>query len=112
MAQQLAALAAAAAIAISPSACTPQAETGFVEIKRTFPQTSQGVYRLNGEDVAGLEPGAAATVVVRQKTGATKVEFYRDTRTYLLCDFTLGRNRIVTVTLFLDNREIKCSVQL
>jgi hypothetical protein len=101
-----------ALLSIGPSSCQLGEETGFVEMKREFQQVSSGTYRLNGEDVTGLAPTAANTsVVVRKKTGPIKVEFVRD-RTYELCTFQLRKNRIATVTLYLENREIRCSVQL
>lgn len=109
---RLFALGGALLLGIQPGSCLKQEETGFVEVKRQFAQASTGVYRLNGEDIAGLNGTAGVTsVVMKQKTGPITMEFHRDGRIYTLCDFPLARNRIVTVTLFLDNREIRCRVE-
>ncbi|MEJ1160702.1 hypothetical protein [Prosthecomicrobium sp. N25] len=103
---------AAVALALAATGCRVAEEpTGFVEVKRQFAQ-SNGTYRLNGEAVAGLADAAGATAVIRQKSGPVTVAFERDTRTYDLCRFDLGKNRIVTVTIYLEGREIKCAVQL
>lgn len=107
------ALSATVLLGIQPGSCLKSEESGFVEVRRQFSQVSNGIYRINGEDIAGLNGAAGATtVVVKQKTGPVRIEFHRDARVYTLCDFKLGRNRIATATLYLDNREIRCSVEL
>lgn len=104
---------AAAAFALVLAGCIDQETTGFVELKRTFPLgSSTGAYRLNGEDIAGLAaPDSNATVVLRRKTGPMRLDFVREPRTWELCSFDLAKNRIVTVTIYLDGRDIRCAVQ-
>lgn len=101
----------AAALAIALGGCQLTDETGFVEVKRQFAPPPTGVFRLNGEDIPGIATaGPAATTVVRQKTGAMRIDFIRDGQVYALCRFDLRKNRIVTVTLYLEAREIRCGV--
>lgn len=104
--------AAALAVMVSFAGCQVTEDTGFVEIKRQFSPPAIGSFRINGEDVPGFTgPGQTATAVLRQKTGPVRIEFYRDGQSYALCRFDLKKNRIVSATLFLDSREIKCSIQ-
>ncbi|KPL54469.1 hypothetical protein ABB55_21465 [Prosthecomicrobium hirschii] len=92
--------------------CKLTEETGFVELRRQYAQTGAGIYRLDGEEVPGLaNPTATASAIVRRRTGTVTLDFFRADRAYELCRFPLAKNRIVTVTLTLEGREIKCRVE-
>lgn len=111
---QLAAWASAGLIALGLNSCAGDDPVGYVAIKRTFPQTAlHDTYRINGVEIAGLaaaEP--SAEVVVRQKVGKVVIELFRgEALHWQLCSFDLGKNRLVTATIYLQNRDIRCSVQ-
>ncbi|MBT9289176.1 hypothetical protein [Prosthecodimorpha staleyi] len=103
---------AAALVGVGLAGCKLSEETGFVELRRQYAQTGAGIYRLEGEEVPGLaNPTATASAIVRRRTGTVTVDFFRADRAYELCRFPLAKNRIVTVTLTLEGREIKCRVE-
>ena len=111
---QLMAWAGAGLIALGLNSCMSEDPVGYVEIKRTFPQTTlHDSYRLNGVEIAGLasaEP--SAQIVVRQKVGKVVLELYRgEQMRWQLCTFEVGKNRLVSATIYLQNRDIRCSVQ-
>ena len=99
--------------AVSLSSCLPEEGTGYVEIKRLYaPISTRDVYKLNGEEIAGLRTlEANLTLVLKAKTGPAKLELFREDQHWLLCKFDLGRNRIVTATISLQGRDIRCTVQ-
>jgi hypothetical protein len=88
--------------------------TGFVEVKRAFaPLDARDVIRLN--DAVVLTAAAAATdgvasVVVRQKTGAVRLDYARGDLVRSLCSFSLRKNRIVTATLTQTRNGIACAL--
>ncbi|MDR3494637.1 MAG: hypothetical protein P4L82_08540 [Ancalomicrobiaceae bacterium] len=111
---QLMAWASAGLMALGLNSCTGEDPVGYVEITRTFPQTSsRDTFRINGAEVAGLNSAdPMAKVVVSQKVGKVVIELYRgEALHWQLCAFDVARNRLVTATIYLQNRDIRCSVQ-
>jgi hypothetical protein len=102
-------LIAAGALTMLVGGCQPGDSYGYVQIKRMFAQGPNDNFRLNGQALDDLKRGS--NVIIRQKTGATRLEFDRGGAVATLCAFDVGKNRIVTATIAVENGRLKCGVQ-
>jgi hypothetical protein len=95
----------APAILLVLAAC--KEDTGYVEIKVapgfTVPPMVLGTAR--------IDPAKSASTVLRQKVGAAKLEYERDGRRVPFCEFSVRKNRIVTVAVSALGRDPRCKVE-
>ena len=96
-------------LAVTLAACQPVQPVGYVEVKRSFMPGPGDTYRLNGLALAELKRNAS--MVIRQNTGAVRLELDRAGLLLPLCNFDVGKNRIITANLQVVDGKIKCSVQ-
>jgi hypothetical protein len=89
--------------------CQPGETYGYVQIKRMFSPGPNDTFRLNGMALDDLKRGAS--VIIKQRSGATRLELDRGGAVATLCAFDVGKNRIVTATINVENGRIKCGVQ-
>jgi hypothetical protein len=87
--------------------CVP--ESGFVEIKRKVPLQRDDVLIVNKTTVVNLAQRDSA--VVKQPTGNTTLTLKRGERQEKLCEFSVNKNRVTTVTLTVSNALVRCSAQ-
>lgn len=92
------------------AACAPNDATGYVEVKRQVALGPADSYRLNGQVLEELK--TRTSIVLRQPAGLTKLEFVRAGAALPLCDFDLGKNRIVTATIQVVDGRLVCAKQL
>ncbi len=94
-----------AAMTFALAAC--KQDTGYVEVKVApgfiVPPLVLGAAR--------IDPAKAASTVLREKTGAAKLEYERDGRRVPFCEFEVRKNRIVTVAVSAFGRDPRCKVE-
>jgi len=73
-------------------------QPGFV-----VPPLALGTARLDAAKIGGA--------VLRQRTGAATLQFERDGKLVPFCEFSVRKNRIVTVTVSAVGRDPRCKVQ-
>ena len=88
--------------------CKERDTFGYVEVRKTV-SSSTDTFKVNSVALAELPRKGIA--VVRQPVGPAKLEVIRGERTYLLCSFDVGKNRLVTVTLSVSDGQLRCTVQ-
>ncbi len=98
----------AALSVVGLSGCKERDNFGYVEVRKTV-SSSTDTYKVNSVLLAELPRKGVA--VVRQPAGPAKLEVTRGERSYLLCTFDVGKNRIVTVTLAVNEGQLRCAVQ-
>jgi hypothetical protein len=98
----------AALVALGLSGCKERDAFGYVEVRKAV-SSSTDTFKVNAVALAELPRKGVA--VVRQPVGPAKLEVIRGERTYLLCAFDVGKNRIVTVTLSASEGQLRCTVQ-
>lgn len=87
------------------SACN--SGSGYVELKVPPGMAVPGLHI----DTARVEPLKGGTAVLRQRAGLAKLQVEREGRLIPICEFTVKKDRIVTVTLTGFVREPRCRVQ-
>lgn len=96
-------------VGMSLAGCDWHEETGFVEVKRNFVTLAAGdVLALNANP---LDLGNRTSLVVQQPSGTASIQVKHGETSRKLCEFTVRRNRVVTVTLAAANGSLRCSVQ-
>lgn len=98
-----------ALLCLGAAACMPEQDTGFVEIKRKIALQRDDVLLINKTAVTDLATKDSA--IVKQPTGSTTLMLKRGERQEKLCEFTVGKNRVTTVTLNQANALVRCSTQ-
>ena len=88
------------------SACMPEKDVGYVEIK-TFPTFAIPLY-LDTVKVAELNGGSA---LMSHSVGRTTLQLQRNGQFFPICEFEVRKNRIVTVTISPVDRSPRCSVK-
>ena len=96
-----------ACASLALAGCGP--ESGFVEIKRKAPLQRDDVLIVNKTAVVNLASKDSA--VVKQPTGNTILTLKRGERQEKLCEFSVNKNRVTTVTLTVSNALVRCSAQ-
>jgi hypothetical protein len=92
------------------SGCAPtDAESGYAEIALNFVRTAGDIYRLNAAPLDELRGKGSA--IIREPAGAARLELERTGRLYLLCNFAVRKNRIVTVSVFTGSGSFRCDVK-
>ena len=99
-----------AGLGLALAGCGPTDATGYVEVKRQVAIGPTDSYRLNGQVLEDLK--TRTSIVLRQPAGRTKLEFVRAGTALPLCDFDLGKNRIVTATIQVVDGRLVCAKQL
>ena len=99
-----------AALALGLVGCTPGAgEAGYAEIALNFVRAAGDIYRLNAAPLEEL--GGRGTAIIREPVGTARLELERYGRLYLLCNFAIRKNRIVTVSVSAGGRSFQCDVR-
>ena len=97
-------------LAVVLAGCAPSGgDAGYAEIALAFLRTAGDVYRLNAVPLDELKGKASA--IVREPVGTGRLELERYGRLYLLCNFTVRKNRIVTVTVLSASGGFQCDVK-
>jgi hypothetical protein len=94
--------------ALALSACNERDNFGYVEVRKAISSTTD-TFSLNAVPLTELPRKGVA--VIRQPPGPAKLDVTRGERTYTLCSFDVGKNRIVTVTLSLIEGQLRCVIQ-
>lgn len=90
--------------------CGPgSGNAGFADISLNFLRSGGDIYRLNAVTVDELRTRGAA--VVREPAGTVRLELERLGRLYTLCDFTVRKDRIVTVAVRYGGGGFGCEVK-
>ncbi len=95
-------------LALALTACKERDNFGYVEVRKAITSTTD-TFSVNA--VALTELPRKGVAVIRQPPGPAKLDVTRGERTYTLCTFDVGRNRIVTVTLSLIEGQLRCVIQ-
>lgn len=90
--------------------CGPNESFGYIEVKRQVAPGPTDVFRLNGQALEELK--IRTNIVVRQPAGKIRLDFMRGAIVQPLCDFDLGKNRIVTATIQVVENKLVCVKQL
>lgn len=89
--------------------CDWSAETGFVEVKKNFPALAAGDSLLVNSTT--LELGSRSSLVVQQPTGTASLQLKHGETSRKLCEFSVRKNRVVTLTVAAANGSLRCTVQ-
>jgi hypothetical protein len=98
--------AAVAAAALLLTACMPERDAGYVEIK-TVPVSSLAPPPLYLDSVK-LAPPKGGIAVMRQSVGTAKLEAESASGKYPLCEVVVKKNRITSVTVSFLERPPRC----
>jgi hypothetical protein len=91
--------------ALALCACSIDDSVGYVEIKMVPSSIATPLYL----DTTRLEPIRNGTAVLRQKVGTAKLQVNGDgPAAALLCNVTIQKNRITSVTISVVGRQLRC----
>jgi hypothetical protein len=95
-------------VAATITACKPEPDIGYVELKTVPPSTAvqQPTFYL---DTVRLEPISKGVAVLRQRVGTVKLatELGGGSQS-VLCEIAVKKNRITTVTVSVIERPLRC----
>ena len=101
--------AATALLCFGLAGCQVGSDSGFVEIKRKAPLQRDDVLLVNKTSVADL--AAKESAIVKLPAGTTTLTLKRGERQEKLCEFSVNKNRVTTVTLTYSNALVRCAAQ-
>jgi hypothetical protein len=96
-------------LALAVAGCKLDPDSGFVEIKRKITLQRGDVLLVN--KTAVMDFAARESAVIKQPAGNTTLALKRGERIEKLCEFSVGKNRLTTVTLVYTNALVRCSTQ-
>jgi len=97
------------AAGVGLAGCDWHEETGFVEVKKSFPVFATGDSLILNSTT--LDLAARSSLVVQQPTGTAVIQLKHGETNRKLCEFAVRKNRVVTVTVMATNGSLRCSVQ-
>jgi len=101
-------LALATFVAVTVTACKPEPDIGYIEIK-TLPAVTSVQQPTFYLDMVKLDPVKKGVAVLRQRVGTIKLATEGAVGSpALLCEVVVRKNRITTVTVSVIERPLRC----
>src|SRR5213083_498695 len=101
-------LASCTLVAVTLTACKPEMDVGYVELK-TVPATTSVQQPTFYLDMVKLDPVKKGVAVLRQRVGTIKLATEAGAGSpAVLCEVVVKKNRITTVTVSVIERPLRC----